>query len=202
MDDTEHLRTAQTGEAHMRAGRPLTESDWQPLAKLAMKFAHQREQCELELLESIYADPVRGICIAEGEGVTQFDFSQPDLKLIWLAADIARAHGKKVILRVARRALRAEGYYDPTQTASNFGNMRWSDVTLSHLATTWFFSSSLIRQRARRLVAVVARQRRAERLYREMIGTLQGFSDVAAETLPKRQLWPSFVLVDRKRGAA
>lgn len=187
----------------MKSPQILTCTGWGPLDELAIEFAQLRDRAEFDLIEVAYADPPRGIAVARAAGVSRSHFARDDLRLLWLAAEVCDGRDLPSTLRVARRELRNAHFWDASQIKVNLGSMQWGEQTLAALASSWFFSEPLVRLRAQKLLHIVERQRHAEQLYRELIGTLSGEGRVLqpmTAAIPPARV--PVVLVDRRKGVA
>jgi hypothetical protein len=172
------------------------------LYDLASALACDVARAEVELVAAELARPDRLVVIAEGAGVTAGSFSQQDLRLIHCAADVARHLPLADILRLARRALQAEHFWDPNALIG-FGCM-WSNESLALLAEQYPISSVAVWQNARHLLALRRRWDLAENFVRQLRAALTERDDFGAR--PKiRSLTrtPTIANAPRgKRGAA
>lgn len=125
----------------------------------------QIDAAELDLIGAILADHRRGIVIAESLGVAPHHFAQPDLRILFCAADLGRHLDKAGVLKLARRALREADLWDPQQIAGNAGHtMRHSDATLCAIACSWPAGIVGVRPCAERLFDLLERRQRAVEL--------------------------------------
>lgn len=119
---------------------------------------------EVELVARVLAAPAFGTVVANEAGILPLHFDQPDCRLLYCAADVAREHGldKLETLKLARRALRADSLWDDSQVAANaLTSMRHSDDTLARLAACRPWCPALVREAAGHLLGIIARQRLA-----------------------------------------
>lgn len=126
-------------------------------------IADQRAAAEIELVARVLANPRIGAAVVIEAGITAATFDQPDARLLFAAADVGREDRleKIDVLKLARRALRAEDLWDPTQIAGNaLTSMRHSDATLARLATCRTFCPALVRQAADQLLSIIDQQKR------------------------------------------
>lgn len=127
-------------------------------------LAQDRAAAEVELVARVLALPRFGAVVAAEAGITPQDFDQPDLQLLYCACEVAAERRLEKIdtLKLARRALRADGFWDDAQIAANaLTSMRHSDATLPVLATCRPWCPARVREAAGHLLSVIARQRRA-----------------------------------------
>jgi hypothetical protein len=139
---------------------------------LAVEFAQKRAEAETEMVAAVLADSARAVPLAEAEGVVFHCFSHPDLRLVYLAADVLRDSPVLDVLVLARRALKAEGYWCADGPIS-FG-MRWSNETLSALAFHVPFHADATVMLARWLVDLDHRERAARVAFDSFIFSLKG----------------------------
>jgi hypothetical protein len=121
---------------------------------------------ELELVASVLSDPNRGVALAARETITCGLFDCDDVRLIFAAALVACDRGKLAILRLARLALRREGWWDANARAFE-RNGRWSDTSLANLACAHPCPAMTITL-ARELLDLCKRMARVVACWREM----------------------------------
>ena len=124
----------------------------------AIALAQRRAAAELRLLESVYADPTRAVPAAQNVGVSDHAFDADDLLLLWRCATLAGHRGQAVLMHLAARALREFRFWDETQIPGNYGvGCWWNDRLLAVLAGAMFPCTPIATDRARKLLAIVAR---------------------------------------------
>src|SRR5688572_30469264 len=111
-------------------------------------------QSQLDVLGSILADPTAGLADSENEGVTAENFTERDTLLIYLACVNTRHEPTINTLRLARAALKAEGFW--TTTGGIMFGPVWCNESLAMLAETFFPSLAYMRSNALRLREDVA----------------------------------------------
>lgn len=146
------------------------------LADAAMRFAAERAQAESDVLAVALAAPSGGFPLLSQLGVIPGHFVNDDLRIVAAAGFIANSLGTIGVLRLAREGLRRAGFWDASQIAGNVGSMVWSDASLARFACSWFYSDSLLRTYALRLLTVDRRQELAERSYLTCLHALKGVS--------------------------
>jgi len=139
----------------------------------AIALAQERARAERHVIECILADPPKMLAIADGESLTQWDFGQPDHRILFLAARLAADCGRGAVLRLARAGLMAFKLWDGGRPRGSRAMMH-SDATLSELATAEPANRAICRFAVRRLRRIVARQRRARRLLIEARRLMEG----------------------------
>ena len=144
-----------------------------------LDFGAAKAAAELNLLASVACDPARAVPVAEAAGAHQHLFGEEDLRLIYLACDLARRYGVPGVIRLARRALRDAGYWSD-RGPRRLGRLPWSDASLALLAESYFFAPSVIRQYARRLVELDARRL-------ELDSALRRLAEPSKVVAPRRQ---------------
>lgn len=147
-----------------------TEADASP----AVQLAELRARAETELLGAIFAEPAAGVAAAGAAGISFHDFGQPDLRIIFLAAETAGARGAEVVCVLARRALQDGGFWDDSQVAGNHSrSMLWSDASLAALATSAYPNAELVRVRAERLLWLIRAEHIGQKLLNRAEAVLQ-----------------------------
>jgi hypothetical protein len=150
----------------------------------AAALADAIAKAEVEVVGAELADHGRLVAVAEAEGVTPATFGQEDLRLIHCAAAEARHLPLVDVLRLVRRALQKEHFWDPQ---GPFGTgCQWSDETLVQLAQSYPASVVATRANARHLLALVRRWRMAEDLLSRFRQVLTGDGPVRTLTPPPR----------------
>lgn len=125
------------------------------------RLAEQRHDAEREVVAAILADPATLLPVAKEAGLRVGDFWSRDVRLIFCACDVAAHLGKDAVLRLARKALRAEMLWDATSPAWYRGELH-SDATLAALSGMYPSAAPLARLRVRQLLALSSRQCVAE----------------------------------------
>jgi hypothetical protein len=120
-------------------------SAWDSGAKAAERHA----AAELALLGMVLGNVRSNTIYAKRLGLTADLFTQFDLRLIWCACDVAARYGLANVLRLARLALKADGYWD--ENAGSARGPMWTSNELAALAGEW-----LPRTSARSLPGAVA----------------------------------------------
>lgn len=165
------------------------------LDEAAVALAVAIARAEVEVVASELADPSLLVGVAEAEGVTAASFSHEDLKIIHVAADVARHLPRVNVLKLARQALRDARYWNPR---GPFGTgSQWSDETLAQLADSYPISTVAVRANVRNLLALNRRWAMAEDLLARFRAALTG-DDQPAGPLPLRHR-PPVVTVTRRR---
>ncbi len=155
----------------------------------ATEFTGRRFAAELDLVGSIITDPGRGVPVAETVGVVPALFGEMDLRLIYCACDVLRDAPLIEVLKLARRALQAEGFWNPDGRA-DYTNCpcSWSNESLCGLAGSWPLSIAAIRWNAFRLVDLDQRQRRITSLQQQIVEALTGTKPAKLMIPPRREM--------------
>lgn len=172
------------------------------------QMASDRATRELEVIGAVLSDPGRAVPVAEATGCHQHLFGEDDLRLIWLACDVARDYPVASVLRLARRALVDAGYW--SDRAAVRLSFPWCDTSLNLLADSWPGCTAAVRRNVHRLVAAEARERHVAALLSDLAAALDDDAATvpfpATTTAPPRFAVapnrPSLSPPARKRGAA
>ncbi len=135
---------------------------------VAIEIAQRCVSHELALVGSVLADPPAGIAVVRKAKLTLYHVGQEDLRTILQACGIA--DGKYAVLRLARRALMADGLWDANACAFERGR-HWSDASLESFAVE-YPSAVEARRHADALIGEVAKLDRADELYAQATATL------------------------------
>jgi hypothetical protein len=144
---------------------------WETFQIQANRAADHQARLERELISALLADPAAARRLLPRLNLVADDFSQPDLKLMFLAVEVAGHRGKLTCLRLIRRALQAENLWDDSLPACSSA-LHWSNRSLCEIACS-FPSSSLVPMLAGRLRKTIGHLRRARRHWRGMQKHLQ-----------------------------
>jgi hypothetical protein len=146
---------------------------------LWFQLQREREEAEYALVVAIPCDPLAGIACAAENGVSFSTISRDDLRIIFLANELAGRFGRRAAFKLARRALQEEpGCWSEDDRHHDLRGPVWSSRCL---LSFWQEFSPIptpmqdlaIRQRARDLLDVVARERDAGAHYRESLRILE-----------------------------
>jgi hypothetical protein len=164
----------------------------------AVALAVDIGRAEVDLVAAELADPSTLVALAEAEGVTAATFSHEDLRIIHVAADVARHLPLVNVLKLARQALRDAHFWNPK---GPFGTgSQWSDETLAQLAGSYPISTVAVRAHARNLLALARRWAMAEALLAQFRAVLTG--DDPLTTPPAACRTHAFILSPGRRGVA
>lgn len=126
----------------------------------AVKLADERASVAREVLGIIVVNAKTMMPVADAAGLTQYEFCQPDHRLIFLAAVIAQEHDTPTVFSLARSALRHYRLWLPDLPRGSRG-MRWSDAMLAELFNEQPPNTGALRASIHRLNRIVRRQDRA-----------------------------------------
>ncbi len=113
---------------------------------------------QFDLLSCIAGDFLRGIPIAQSEGIGP-DCFHNDLKIIYSGFEVG-CEGKLDLSRtlvIIKTALTEASYWDETEIAANLFSCQWSSEKLVFLTELWFHSEEEIRQRSQKLLLIIDR---------------------------------------------
>jgi hypothetical protein len=146
---------------------------------LWFQLQRERDAAEYALVVTIPCDPVNGIACAAENGVTVANLSRDDMRIIFLANELAGRFGRRAAFNLARSALREEPCcWSRSEIHPNYRGYEWSTP---NLVSFWDEFSPIptpmqalaIRQRAFVLLDIEARERDAAAHYRESLRLLE-----------------------------
>lgn len=169
------------------------------LFEVASALAAALAGAEVDVVTSVLPAAQSLMPVAEAEGVTAAHFEQEDLRLLFCACDVARHLPLIDLLKLARRALREAGYWDPHGPVSRGSCCLWSDESLALAADAYPPSTATVQMNARHLISLSRRWRMAETLVRRLRTTL-----TADAPRPRRLIEPIIITnaPARRRGVA
>lgn len=160
--------------------RAIERADDPGLTALWCRSLEDRLFHETGVVHAALCDPASGVSCARDCGISAASFvAGYDLRLIYLACELAAPHGLGAVLSLAKRALRADHLWDDDAPAWQRGP-HWSDASFDAFAVDFcsFPAPALqrlaIREHAEALRYIVARQRDAEAHYGEACRLLTG----------------------------
>lgn len=127
---------------------------------LAILMEERQAEAARKVLAIILADHGRLLPIATAAGLAQFDFAQPDHRVIFLAITIAKDFTIQIVIRLAAIALQRWRMWDEAAPAGSRG-MRWSWAILQELAQEQPPNSAVLVLMIQRLHRLIDRQRQA-----------------------------------------
>lgn len=142
------------------------------------QLEEQRAAAEYALAHAIPCDPVAGVACARECGVTDRAFcAREDMRLIFLANELAGRFGRREAFRLARRAMTEESLWDEGYHR-NCRGPRWSTASLGDFWNEFAdgptpMQPSAIRDRAHTLLSIEACQRDAVAHYRESLRLME-----------------------------
>lgn len=151
-----------------------------PFLWLWFELTDERAKAEYALVQAIPCDPVAGIACAGVNGIGSSKIlAREDLRIIFLANELAGKFGRRASFSLARRALQEAHYWTANHLHPNYrGADVWGQSTLvsfwdefSPIPTP--MQAMAIRDRARVLLDIDARQRDAKAHYRESLRILE-----------------------------
>jgi hypothetical protein len=150
----------------------------------AAALAEQRAEAELECVATVLPDTGTLVPVAVAEGIHAGCFTQPDVRLIWCAAEVSAGEPLVNTLKLARRALEADRYW--SDTAAIGSGVVWCDENLAGLAERFFRSRTHVIYHARRLLTAAAREQEVLTLAARIRDLLSGWAEPAAAPAERR----------------
>lgn len=126
-------------------GKGIESSGDPCVSVLSLDFAGRRSELEWSIVREILFDHHVGLPAAMAAGLTADHFCcHDDSRIVFLACQVARAHSKDVVLRLAIRALELENYLlaerlpllaQQTEIPNTFMRLVWVGVTARKIIT-------------------------------------------------------------------
>lgn len=125
------------------------------LDQLAVEVAKLKASYEADLLSLCWADHSFGVQEAKRNKIGTDSFDQPDLRLLWCAADVCQSNSRIIAAKMAWKALESEHYASSISLSPTI----WSKVSLwKFIQSNFGMSATLLRyliaEAARRLLTV------------------------------------------------
>jgi hypothetical protein len=143
----------------------------------ALNLAQMDSGAQFDLLSCIAGDFLRGIPVAQGEGIGP-DCFHNDLKIIYSGFEVGCEEKLDLprTLAIIRTALTEANYWDESQIAANMVSCQWGSEKLVFLTGLWFHSEDAIRQRSRKLLLIIEHIARIRRMSRDLMAAYEGLN--------------------------